>query len=114
MFNTFETNLDYLFKMVEDKKQDLMQSQGSGPDRTGHWIILAFCGAVILAWTLEQFISNPSTLPESAPCWITPLAVIVTLAGILLIGRTGWSRLQRVLLVDRYPADDMGSQRITV
>jgi DHA1 family inner membrane transport protein len=67
--------------------------------RTGQWIALALCAAVLVAGVLEQLVRNRPTYAEIfAPNWIPFAAAVLAAAGIMrLNGRLRWLRVQRAL-----------------
>ena len=69
------------------------------PGRTGQWIALAFCTAVLAAGILGQFIHNrPDYARAFAPVWIPFAASLLAVTGIIQLNdRPGWLRIQKSL-----------------
>lgn len=68
--------------------------------RTGQWIALTLCTAVLLAALLEQFVHNrPDYAASFAPVWIPFIASVFGAAGIIRVNdRQQWFRAKRALL----------------
>jgi hypothetical protein len=72
------------------------QSSHTPGSRTGQWITLALCAAVLVAAVLEQLVRNrPDYAAIFAPVWIPFAASVFAAAGIIrLDDRQKWFRVQ--------------------
>jgi hypothetical protein len=79
-----------------------MESQSSykQDSKSGQFIALALCVAVIAAKTVELYVSSPPDYDRTfAPNWIPLVAAGFAVAGLIrLNSRARWRRVQRVLL----------------
>jgi hypothetical protein len=83
-------------------KERIRESQSGykQDSKSGQFIALALCFAVVAAKTVEQFVSNPPDYDRTfAPNWIPLVAAGFAAAGIIrLNGRARWHSIQRSLL----------------
>ena len=91
-----------LGSLPRTRKEWIMESQGSHKQdsKSGQFIALALCVAVIAAKTAEQFVNNPPDYDSTfAPNWIPLVAAGFAAVGIIRLNyRPLWLRVQRALL----------------
>jgi len=81
-------------------KMESQHSQSQG-GRAELWIAMAFCGAVVVGWTMEYLVSNRSAYAGTVnPGWLPPAAAGIAIAGIIvqLNGRLRLRHLRRALI----------------